>query len=118
MAVMIDYGHGKIVRTRGSFGVEDVRGFDEFMNDLLVSWPFEAEKKCYNEDSKCSLSVSHFVSYIGSSLVDTQISFILPSLFSSILFLFSRFQCLGCLAGERTSSCEKDWVMPAVGPPG
>ena len=47
MAVMIDYGHGKIVRTRGSFGVEDVRGFDEFMNDLLVSWPFEAEKKIF-----------------------------------------------------------------------
>ena len=42
---MIDYGHGKIVRTRGSFGVEDVRGFDEFMNDLLVCWPLEAEKK-------------------------------------------------------------------------
>ena len=44
MAVMIDYRHGKIVRTRRCFGVEDVRGFDEFMNDLLISWPLEAEK--------------------------------------------------------------------------
>ena len=43
--MMIDYGHRKIVRTRGSFGVEDVRGFDEFMNDLLISWPLKAEKK-------------------------------------------------------------------------
>ena len=44
MAMMIDYGHRKIVRTRGSFGVEDVRGFDESMNDLLISWPLKAEK--------------------------------------------------------------------------
>ena len=44
---MIDYGHRKIVRTRGSFGVEDVRGFDEFMNDLFVSWPLEAKKKIF-----------------------------------------------------------------------
>ena len=50
MAVMIDYGHGKIVRTRRCFGVEDVRGFDEFMNDLLISWPLKAEKTNHGMD--------------------------------------------------------------------